>query len=131
MKKKLLVVSILTFCLVTMLIGCSFTKSKEEPIYEIPTESVKYSGFEFGNVIDEGKRSVFMKFESDYAVVKMEIAGVILDTNGELLYEFDFTINFSNMPTNPKPAVRLDKDLINKVGSVSFTKILAYTNKVI
>lgn len=131
MKKKFLIFPILTFCLVIMSVGCSFTKSKEEPIYEIPTESIKYNGIEFGNVIDEGKRAVFMKFESDYAVVKMEIAGVAIATNGDTLYEFDFSTNFGNNPTNPRPAIRLDKDLITRVSYISFTKILAYTNEVI
>lgn len=114
-----------TFCVSR----CCFSQRKEQLLYEIPEQNIEYQGFEFGNVIDDGKRAIFFKFNSDYTVVQMEIAGVVIATNGDTLYEFDFSTNFSNVPTNPRPAIRLDKDLIIRVSYISFTKILAYTSE--
>ena len=38
-------------------------------------------------------------------------------------------MNFGTPSKNPELAIRVDKDLISKVKSVSFTKIKAYTTE--
>ncbi len=132
MNKKSLIVSILTiFCVTIALVGCSYTTPTEEKTYEIPEQNIKYIGFEFGNVIQDGKRAVFFNFKSDYSVVKIEFAGNLLDVNGETIYSFDTCMNFSQARKDPTPTIRIDKDLIYKVSSVSFTKTIAYTNETI
>lgn len=130
MRSKGLIVAILILGIFVLIFCLVYPKSIEQSIYEIPEQNVKYNGFEFGNVVDEGKQAVILKFESDYNVVKMEIAGVVLDTNGQTLHTFDTEIGFDQTPTkNPRQALRIDKELIYRVGTVSFTKILAYTNE--
>ena len=95
----------------------------------IPQNNIRYTYFEFGNVIDEGKQAVFFNFSSDYIVSEMEIAGVLLDINGNTIYTFDTTTTFGSSSKNPKPHIRIDANLIKNVVSASFTEIKAYTTE--
>ena len=96
---------------------------------EIPTESIRYTHMEFGNVIDEGKRAVFFVFASEYSVSKMEIVGELLDREGNVIEQFDHAVSFSKPRKDTEMAIRIDKDLIEDIGGVTFTSIRAYTEE--
>lgn len=102
----------------------------EEKYYEVPNSSVRYSHLEFGNVICDGKQAVFINFNSDYPVDRVAAKGSLLDQNGNVIYTFDEGITFSST-NKPELPVRIEKELIKSVRSVSFTEIKAYTkNKI-
>lgn len=103
--------------------------SKKQTINEIPEQSIAYTNFTFGNVIQDGKQAVFFNFVSDYAVTKMEIAGTLLDKDGNAIHSFDTSMTFGTPSYNPEPAIRIEKDLIKNVKSVSFKKTKAYTTQ--
>lgn len=72
---------------------------------------------------------MFFNFASDYTVTKMEIAGTLLDKDGNVIYSFDKSITFGTSSYNPEFSIRIDKELIKKVTNVSFAKIKAYTTE--
>lgn len=130
MKNKILIILIFTLLLISIIFGIYYTKSKEIQIYEIPEQNVKYEGFEFGNVVDDGKQAIILKFQSDYDIVKIELVGVVIDITGQTIHTFDGVMQFGNTPTkNPSCAVVVDEELIYRVSYVSFTKVMAYTNE--
>ena len=122
-----IVISLLGFILLFSLGACS--GSNEEKRNMIPQNNIRYTYLEFGNVIDEGKQAVFFNFSSDYIVSEMEIAGVLLDINGNTIYTFDTTTTFGSPSKNPEPHIRIDANLIKNVVSASFTEIKAYTTE--
>lgn len=109
------------------LFSCVACQSKDETINSIPEHNITYTHFEIGNVIDEGKQAIFFNFTSDYTVNKIEIAGTLLDKNGNTIDTFDTAITFGTPSHNPKPVIRIEAELIRTVASVSFTRIKAYT----
>ena len=123
--KKLLSVFILLALVLSTLSSCA---SNEEG-YEVPEQSIRYVGFSLGNVIDDEKQAVFFKFESDYTVTKMEIAGTILDGSGNTVHSFDTSMVISSPSCNFELPIRIEADLIKRVRSVTFTKIKAYTTE--
>ena len=126
MRKTLGIVAVFLFSIFA-LCSCDFGKSNEPSV--IPEQNVKYTHFQFGNVIDEGQRAVYLYFDSDYSVTKMEIAGTFKDSKGNIVHTFDKKLSFGTASKNPKFIVMVDKDLISKISSVSFTKIKAYTTE--
>lgn len=126
MKKTLGIVAVCLFSIFA-LCSCAFGKSNEPNV--IPEQNVKYTHFQFGNVIDEGKRAVYLNFDSDYSVSKLEIAGTFKDSKGKVVHSFDTKMSFGTASENPKMIVMVDKDLISRISSVSFTKIKAYTTE--
>lgn len=66
-------------------------------------------------------------FLSDYTVT--EIASTLFDMNNNIIHSFDTSMNFTSPSYNPEMAIRIDKNLIKYVNSVSFTKIRAYTTQ--
>ena len=124
---SIIILSIITLFTLTSCITSDRTNEAKE--YEIPSNSINYIKFSFGNVIYEGKRAVFFEFASDYPVSKMEYSGSLLDANGNILFTFEETTNFSSPSKNPEAYVRVDQALANKVRSVTFSKIKAYTTE--
>ena len=129
MKKLLFVLISLTLVLSTFFSCESYEKPEKQTQNEIPEQSINYTNFTFGNVIQDGKQAVFFNFVSDYTVTKMETAGTLLDKNGNIIHSFDTAMTFGIPSDNPELAIRIDKELIKKVKNVSFTKIKAYTTE--
>jgi len=124
--KKIIVTLIVSIFLI--LPACNTQqKTNEEKLNLIPEGKISYTHFEIGNVIQDGKQAVFFNFSSDYTVNKIEIAGNLLDINGNTIYIFDTKMTFGTPTKNPEPSTRIEKDLIKQITSVSFTKITAYT----
>ena len=98
-------------------------------MYTIPEGSIKYTHLEYGNVIQDGKQAIFLNFVSDYAVTELEIAGALLDNNGNEIYAFDTGVRFGTPSADPDLAIKIESNLIKNVKSVSFTKITAYTTE--
>ncbi len=128
--KKLLSVFILLTLVLSAFSSCdSYEKPEKQTQNEIPEQSINYTNFTFGNVIQDGKQAVFFNFVSDYTVTKMEIAGTLLDKSGNIIHSFDTSMTFGTPSDNPELAIRIDKELIKNVKNVSFTKIKAYTTE--
>ena len=128
--RKLLSIFILLTLLVSIFSSCeSYKKPQKQTPNEIPEQNIYYTNFTFGNVIQDGKQAVFFNFVSDYTITKLEVAGSLLDKDNNAIHSFDNSMNFGTPSKNPELAIRIDKDLISKVKSVSFTKIKAYTTE--
>ena len=126
--KRLLSVFVLLTLLVSSFSSCeSYEMPEKETQNEIPEQSINYTYYTFGNVIQDGKQAVFFNFVSDYTITKLEVAGSLLDKDNNSIHSFDTSMNFGTPSQNPELAIRIDKDLISMVKSVSFTKIKAYT----
>ena len=129
--RKLLPIFILLTLLVSIFSSCeSYKKPQKQTPNEIPEQNINYTNFTFGNVIQDGKQAVFFNFASDYTVTKMEIAGTLLDKDGNVIHSFDTSMTFGSPSNDPELAIRIEKELIKNVKSVSFTKIKAYTTEV-
>ena len=128
--RKLLSMFILLTLLVSIFSSCeSYEKPQKQTQNEIPEQNINYTNFTFGNVIQDGKQAVFFNFVSDYTITKLEVVGSLLDKDNNAIHSFDTSMNFGTPSKNPELAIRIDKDLISKVKSVSFTKIKAYTTE--
>ena len=129
--KRLLPILVLLALVLASLSSCASSHEDlpKQTANEIPEQSITYTNFTFGNVIQDGKQAVFFNFASDYTVAKMEIAGTLLDKDGNVIYSFDESITFGTSSYNPEFAIRIDKELIKKVKNVSFAKIKAYTTE--
>ncbi len=129
--KKLLPILVLLALVLASLSSCASSHEDlpKQTANEIPEQSITYTNFTFGNVIQDGKQAVFFNFASDYTVTKMEIAGTLLDKDGNVIHSFDESITFGTSSYNPEFAIRIDKELIKKVTNVSFTKMKAYTTQ--
>lgn len=128
--RKLLSMFILLTLLVSIFSSCeSYEKPQKQTPNEIPEQSINYTYYTFGNVIQDGKQAVFFNFVSDYTITKLEIVGSLLDKDNNAIHSFDTSTNFGTPSKNPELTIRIDKDLISKVKSVSFTKIKAYTTE--
>ena len=129
--KRLLPILVLLALVLASLSSCASYHEDlpKQTANEIPEQSITYTNFTFGNVIQDGKQAVFFNFASDYTVTKMEIAGTLLDKDGNVIHSFDESITFGTSSYNPEFAIRIDKELIKKVTDVSFTKIKAYTTE--
>ena len=130
--RKLLSMFILLTLLVSIFSSCeSYEKpqTQTQTPNEIPEQSINYTYYTFGNVIQDGKQAVFFNFVSDYTITKLEVAGSLFDKDNNAIYSFDTSMNFGTPSKNPELSIRIDKDLISKVKSVSFTKIKAYTTE--
>lgn len=103
--------------------------SKKETLNEIPEQSITYTNFTFGNVIQDGKQAIFLNFASDYTVDKIEIAGTLLDKEKNGIHFFETSRTFDTSPYNPELFIRIEAGLVKYVESVSFTKIKAYTTQ--
>lgn len=128
MKRNLIIIFLLLIFIFT-LCSCEVHQapSSTGPLKEIPKQSINYIDFTVGNVIQDGKQAIFFNFASDYVVEKMEIAGTLLDSYGNIIHSFDTLIKFGTPSYNPEMAVRVEKSIIKDVKSVSFSKIKAYT----
>ena len=126
---KKIVVLVLILVSAISLVSCIDDAKQQENL--IPEQDIAYSHMSRGNVIQDGKQAIFFKFNSTYIVTKMEYAGSLLDVNGNVIYTFDETLNFGSTTKAPEVFVHIDADLINKVITVSFTKIKAYTTDTI
>ncbi len=125
--KKLLILIALSVFILFSLISCGVNETPKEIFREIPVNNISFTGFTTGNVIQDGKQAIFFNFVSDYTVTKIEIEGTLLDKDGKAIHSFDTLMTLSNPSYNPELAIRIEKDIINNVKSVSFTKITAYT----
>ena len=105
----------------------SHDDSKKEPSNAIPEQSIAYTNFTFGNVIQDGKQAIFFNFVSDYTVTKIEIAGTLLDKDENVIHSFETSMTFGTPSYNPEMPLRIEAGLVKYVKSVSFTKIKAYT----
>ena len=103
--------------------------SKKETLNEIPEQSITYTNFTFGNVIQDGKQAIFLNFASDYTVDKIEIAGTLLDKEKNGIHFFETSRTFDTPPYNLELYIRIEAGLVKYVESVSFTKIKAYTTQ--
>lgn len=103
--------------------------SKKETLNEIPEQSITYTNFTFGNVIQDGKQAIFLNFASDYTVDKIEIAGTLLDKEKNEIHFFETSRTFDTPPYNPELFIRIEAGLVKYIESVSFTKIKAYTTQ--
>ena len=130
MKRLLSILVLLTLALASMS-SCASPHENlpKHTANEIPEQSITYTNFTFGNVIQDGKQAVFFNFASDYTVTELEVVGSLLDKNNNVIHSFNTSMNFGTPSKNPELAIRIDKDLISKVKSVSFTKIKAYTTE--
>lgn len=130
--KKFLITTVAVLLLLSTLFSCvSDVKPAKETSNRIPINSINYVRFTLGNVIQDGKRAIFFEFVSDYAVTKIELAGELLNKNGEAIYSFDTAMSYTNPSRNPEFAIRIDKNLVESVNSVRFAKIAAYTNETV
>ena len=129
--KRLLPILVLLALVLASLSSCApfHEDLPKQTANEIPEQSITYTNFTFGNVIQDGKQAVFFNFASDYTVTKMEIAGTLLDKDGNVIHSFDESITFGTSSYNPEFAIRIDEELIKKVMNVSFTKMKAYTTQ--
>ena len=131
--KRLLSILVLLALALGLLSSCTYSKynedTPEQTANEIPEQSITYTNFTFGNVIQDGKQAVYFNFLSDYTVTKIEIAGTLADKNGNIIHSFDTLITFGSPSNNPGVPITIDKELIKKVKSTSFTKIKAYTTE--
>lgn len=110
--------------------SCVFNNdSKKETLNEIPEQSITYTNFTYGNVIQDGKQAIFLNFASDYTVDKIEIAGTLLDKEKNGIHIFETSRTFDTPPYNPELFIRIEAGLVKYVESVSFTKIKAYTTQ--
>ena len=126
MKKFLATVILLTFSLTVL---CSCVNPNDPDEYKIPEQNIEYTYFTLGNVIDNGKRAVFFNFESDYIVTKMEFAGNLMNSSGQVIHSFDSSTNLGNGKINPEVAISIDADIAKNVRSVSFSKLNAFTTE--
>lgn len=127
MKKIITIIAILTLSIFSLCACSLFSTPAEEKNNVIPEQNIKYSHYEIGNVIDEGKQAVFINFTSDYNVKKIEVSGNLLDKNNNVLYSFETTLNFDTPTKKPDPFVLVNKDIVLNILSVSITKVKAYT----
>ena len=120
--KKFFGIFVLVVFILLALSSCASDNLKE-----VPEDSITYSHFECGNAVDvDGTVAVYLNFDSDYAVNKIEIAGALLDWKGNEIHTFDATMNM-DPSYSPVSIVFVDKDVVRSVRSVSFGKIKAYT----
>lgn len=126
--KKILIFNFLLLSFM-FLTSCVEPKKGEDPIYLIPSEKIVYTGFEFGNVIQDGKQAVFFSFTSPYLVSKIRIIGTFLDFNGNELVDFENAISFTTPSNQFQAHVRVEKEYIKKIKSVNFIQIEAYTKE--
>lgn len=130
--KKAFSVFVVLLIISATLCSCNFLPSgtdKSENI--IPEQNISYEKFTMGNVIDEGKRAIFINFSSDYAVSKIEVAGSFLDINGNEVYKFSINKEFTTQTKNPEIYERIDAKLTNNIYSIKFTTIKAFTTETI
>ncbi len=126
--------SVILFVSATLMLfifsSCVFNNdSKKETLNEIPEQSITYTNFTYGNVIQDGKQAIFLNFASDYTVDKIEIAGTLLDKEKNGIHYFETSRTFDTPPYNPELFIRIEAGLVKYVESVSFTKIKAYTTQ--
>ncbi len=129
MKKFLSTLILLTLILIACTSCAIYEDSNKETMVEIPNDSIRYTNFTFGNVIQDDKQAVFFNFISEYTVSKLEITGTLLDKNGNAIDSFDTSMSFGTPSQTPEMPIRIDQNLIKNVKSVSFTKITAYTTE--
>lgn len=126
--------SVILFVSATLMLfifsSCVFNNdSKKETLNEIPEQSITYTNFTYGNVIQDGKQAIFLNFASDYTVDKIEIAGTLLDKEKNGIHYFETSRTFDTPSYNPELFIRIEAGLVKYVESVSFTKIKAYTTQ--
>ena len=126
--------SVILFVSATLMLfifsSCVFNNdSKKETLNEIPEQSITYTNYTYGNVIQDGKQAIFLNFASDYTVDKIEIAGTLLDKEKNGIHYFETSRTFDTPPYNPELFIRIEAGLVKYVESVSFTKIKAYTTQ--
>ena len=129
--KRLLPILVLLALVLASLSSCASSHEDlpKQTANEIPEQSITYTNFTFGNVIQDGRQAMFLNFVSDYIVTKMEIAGTLSDKTGNVIHSFDASIAFGTPSYNPEMVIRIEKDLVKDVKSVSFSKIKAYTTQ--
>lgn len=124
---------ILIISIILMLFVFSSCWSDDDPpketSNEIPEQSIAYTNFTFGNVIQDGKQAIFLNFASDYTVAKIEVAGTLLDKDKNTMYAFEKSVSFDTPSYNPELYLRIEAGLVKYIEDVSFTKIKAYTTQ--
>ncbi len=128
--KKLLSIFILLTLVLYALSSCeSYEDPKKQTTNEIPEQSINYTNFTFGNVIQDGKQAIFFNFVSDYTVTQIEVAGALLDIDKNVIHSFETSMTFGSPSFNPELAIRVESGLIKHVKSASFSKIKAHTTE--
>ncbi len=129
--KRLLPILVLLALVLASLSSCksSHEDLPKQTANEIPEQSITYTNFTFGNVIQDGKQAIFFNFVSDYTVTKIEIAGTLLDKDENVIHSFETSMTFGTPSYNPEMHLRIEAGLVKYVKSVSFTKIKAYTTQ--
>ncbi len=129
MIRKFIICILLSTTLFT-LFSCSANTEKNNPaLTEIPEQSINYTNFTLGNVIQDGKQAIFLCFVSDYTVSSIEVSGALLDKDQKVIYSFEHSSSFRSPSYNPELAIRVESGLIKYVNSVTFTEIKAYTTE--
>lgn len=131
MKKAISVISLISIILMLFVLSSceSHDDSNKKALNTIPEQSIAYTNFTFGNVIQDGKQAIFFNFVSDYTVTKIEIAGTLLDKDENVIHSFETSTTFGTPSYNPEMYLRIEAGLVKYVKSVSFTKIKAYTTQ--
>ena len=129
--KRLLPILVLLALVLASLSSCASSHEDlpKQTANEIPEQSITYTNFTFGNVIQDGKQAIFFNFVSDYTVTKIEIAGTLLDKDENVIHSFETSMTFGTPSYNPEMHLRIEAGLVKYVKSVSFTKIKAYTTQ--
>ena len=130
MKKAISIILFASTLMLFILSSCAFLdESNKDGLNLIPEQGITYTNFVVGNVIQDGKQAIFFNFVSDYVVTKIEIAGTLLDKDGNVLHSFETSMTLDTPSYNPELPIRLEVGLVKQVRSVSFTKIDAYTTQ--
>ena len=118
---------LLIFILLTLVVSIFSSCGSYEVQNKVPEQSINYTYYTFGNVIQDGKQAVFFNFTSDYTITELDVAGCLLNKNNDVIHSFETSMNFGTPSKNPELPISIDKELIKEVKGVSFTKIKAYT----
>ncbi len=133
MKKNssLLLLIMIIFGCVLSLVSCdkeNIGKTEIEEYNIIPDYNISYIGFSKGNVIQDGKQALFLKFSSDYNVIKMNASGHLLDISGAVIYDFS-TVTIATNSKNPEIHIREDYSIIQSTVNVIIDNVNSYTNE--
>lgn len=118
----ILIIFMFSFCFI--LPACKENEPKENLV---PESSINYVGIGLGNVIDEGKRAIFIYFSCEYPITKLKASGFLLNPSGQTVLTFNETTTLSPARTNPSIVIRVDTNIVYNISSASITSIKAYT----
>ena len=122
-KKIIILISALVVCLLFAAISWGIALK----VNEVPEGDIVYSKYEIGHIIQDEKQAISFNFAANYNVTKIQIAGELLDAQGNVIHTFDTEIKFSTATNNPSPSIIIDSEIAESVASVNFTTIRAFT----